>query len=65
VDNQQPILDSLAIKENLAETHPRAWPASRPARAWGRSAAAEMHSSFATVCAICGMNRVLSVKLLE
>lgn len=65
VDNQQTIWDSLAITEYLAETHPHVWPASRPARAWARSAAAEMHSGFTTVRSICGMNCGLRVKLHE
>ncbi|NNG05127.1 MAG: glutathione S-transferase family protein [Inquilinus sp.] len=43
------IWDSLAIGEYLAETYPEAglWPADPAARAVARSAAAEMHSSFA------------------
>lgn len=65
VDNQQPIGDSLAITVYLAETYPHVWSASRPARAWARSVAAEMHSSFATLRSICGMNCALRVKLHE
>lgn len=43
------IWDSLSIIEYLAETHPDAglWPADPWARAMARTAAAEMHSSFA------------------
>lgn len=41
------VWDSLAIAEYLAERHPGLWPADREARAWARSATAEMHSGFA------------------
>ena len=43
------VWDSLAICETLAERHPEAklWPDDRHTRAEARSAAAEMHSSFA------------------
>ena len=43
------VWDSLAISEYLAERHPGMWPADPAARAWARSIAAEMHSSFATL----------------
>lgn len=65
VDNQQIIWDSLAITEYLAEAHAEVWPAGKLARAWSRSAAAEMHSGFATVRNICGMNCGLHVRLHE
>ena len=41
------VWDSLAIAEYLAEKHREVWPADASARAWARSAAAEMHSGFA------------------
>ena len=41
------IWDSLAIAEYLAERHKGVWPADAKARAFARSAAAEMHSGFA------------------
>ena len=40
------VWDSLAICEYLAERHPGLWPAGAAARAWARSACAEMHSGF-------------------
>ncbi|MDO4693775.1 MAG: glutathione S-transferase N-terminal domain-containing protein [Eikenella sp.] len=40
------VWDSLAIIEYLAERHSGVWPAAAEARAWARSAAAEMHSGF-------------------
>jgi glutathione S-transferase len=43
------VWDSLAISEYLAERHPGMWPADPAARAWARSIAAEMHSSFQTL----------------
>jgi glutathione S-transferase len=43
------VWDSLAISEYLAERHPGMWPADPAARAWARSIAAEMHSSFSTL----------------
>ena len=40
------VWDSLAIAEYLAESHRNVWPADAIARAWARSASAEMHSGF-------------------
>ncbi len=40
------VWDTLAIAEYLAERHAGMWPADPAARAWARSIAAEMHSSF-------------------
>ena len=45
-DGDTVVWDSLAIAEYLAERHPGMWPADPAARAWARSIAAEMHSSF-------------------
>jgi len=45
-DGDTVVWDSLAIAEYLAERHPGMWPADPVARAWARSIAAEMHSSF-------------------
>lgn len=46
--SHQPIWDSLAIIEHLAESHPelQMWPKDPAARAFARSASAEVHSSF-------------------
>ena len=45
---RQSVWDSLAIMETLAEWYPQkgVWPADAEARAFARSAAAEMHSGF-------------------
>ncbi|MDG5499558.1 glutathione S-transferase family protein [Marinobacter sp. BGYM27] len=50
------VWDSLAIAEYLAEIKPEVWPSSREARAWARSAAAEMHSGFPVMRDFCTMN---------
>lgn len=55
--------DSLAITEYLAERHPRVWPAEPAARAYARSAAAEMHSSFSALRNMCGMSIGVRVRL--
>lgn len=55
-DGNTVVWDSLAIAEYLAERHPGVWPAEAVARAWARSAAAEMHSGFAALRNQHGMN---------
>ena len=50
------VWDSLAIAEYLAERHPGLWPAAADARAWARSAAAEMHSGYSELRNEFGMN---------
>ena len=46
IDRGNPIWDSLAISEYLAEEEPSLWPEDAQARAQARSVSAEMHSSF-------------------
>jgi len=65
IDGDLTIWDSLAIAEYLAEHYPGVWPADRPARAWARCAAAEMHSGFQNVRNLCAMNCGLRVKLFD
>ena len=65
VDGETHVWDSLAITEYIAEQHPEVWPADRAARAWARSAAAEMHSGFSALRNICGMNVGIRVNLNE
>jgi glutathione S-transferase len=57
-DRDLTITDSLAICEYLAERLPQAglWPADGAARAYARSAAAEMHSGFASLRRECPMD---------
>jgi glutathione S-transferase len=57
------VWDSLAITEYLAERHPGVWPAEASARAWARSAAAEMHSGFFDLRGSCTMNCGVRVQL--
>ena len=63
VDGDLTIWDSLAITEYLAEQHPAVWPADKTARAWARSAAAEMHSGFGQLRTVCSMSCGVRVKL--
>ncbi len=63
IDNDVTVWDSLAITEYLAERHEHVWPTDSRIRAWGRCAAAEMHSGFSSLRAACGMNIGLRVKL--
>ncbi|WP_274629445.1 glutathione S-transferase [Arvimicrobium flavum] len=65
VDDGWPVWDSLAIVEYLAERHPDVWPADARARAWARSAAAEMHSSYVALRDVCTMNCGVRVRLGE
>ena len=65
VDGDTVVWDSLSIAEYVAETYPQVWPADRQARAFARSAAAEMHSGFQNLSNICGMNVGIRVDLKE
>jgi glutathione S-transferase len=62
-DGDRVVWDSLAIAEYLAEKHPGVWPSDEVARAWARSAAAEMHSGFGSLRETCSMNCGIRVKL--
>lgn len=57
------VWDSLAITEYLAEQHPRVWPQDKIARAWARSACAEMHSGFNALRNLCPMNIGVRIQL--
>ena len=63
LDDGWAVWDSLAIVEYLAERHEGVWAGDAKARAWSRSAAAEMHSSFGTLRNMCGMSCGVRVKL--
>jgi len=63
VDGETTVWDSLSITEYLGERHPNVWPAEAAARAWARSAAAEMHSGFTALRDVCTMNCGIRVKL--
>ena len=64
-DGETKVWDSLAIVEYLAERHEGIWPSDPAARAWSRSAAAEMHSGFAVLRDICTMNCGIRVELAD
>lgn len=63
IDGSIYVWDSLAIVEYLAERHSGVWPAGSVARAWARSAAAEMHSGFAALREHCSMSCGIRVQL--
>jgi glutathione S-transferase len=63
MDGDTVVWDSLAITEYLAEEHPQVWPSDKVARAFARSAAAEMHSGYGNLRNICGMNVGLRIEL--
>lgn len=65
LDGDLKVWDSLAIAEYLAENHEGVWPTDKAARAFARSAAAEMHSGFTALRTICGMNVGVRVKLAD
>jgi glutathione S-transferase len=62
-DGGRIVWDSLAIAEYLADRHAGVWPTDADARAWARSAAAEMHSGFSALRNFCGMNCGVRAKL--
>lgn len=57
------VWESLAIVEYIAEQHPQAWPADPAARAWARSAAAEMHAGFSALRNECPMSVGMRIRL--
>jgi glutathione S-transferase len=65
IDGEVVVWDSLAIAEYLAERHDVVWPRDRVARAWARSASAEMHSGFSELRNRCSMSCGVTVRLHE
>jgi glutathione S-transferase len=65
VDGATTVWDSLAIVEYLAERHAAVWPRDGAARAFARSAAAEMHSGFAELRNLCSMSSGVRIRLRE
>jgi glutathione S-transferase len=63
IDGALKVWDSLAIAEYLAERHADVWPRDPAARAWARSAAAEMHSGFQALRSVCSMSVGQRVRL--
>ncbi len=65
-NNEKLILwDSLAIIDHLSEEYKKIYPENKAARAWSRSACAEMHSGFTGVRNTCSMSCGVRVKLHE
>ncbi|MGD0490185.1 MAG: glutathione S-transferase family protein [Steroidobacteraceae bacterium] len=64
-DGDTTVWESLAIAEYLAERHPAVWPADRAARAYARSAAAEMHAGFVELRNRCSMSCGVRIRLHE
>ncbi|MEZ4449059.1 MAG: glutathione S-transferase [Nannocystaceae bacterium] len=64
-DGDLVIWESLAIVERLAEARPQVWPRDPAARAWARSASAEMHAGFAALRSRCSMSCGIRVRLRE
>ncbi|UNM96337.1 glutathione S-transferase family protein [Ignatzschineria rhizosphaerae] len=64
-DGDITIWDSLAICEYIAESHSKAWPKDKAARAWARSATSEMHSGFLALRSQCPMNCEMQSPLTE
>jgi glutathione S-transferase len=65
IDAQTVVWDSLAIVEYLAERHRGVWPQEAEARAFARSAAAEMHSGFTELRNRCSMSCGVRMRLKE
>lgn len=62
-DGDTVVWDSLSIAEYAAEHHDGVWPADARARAWARSAAAEMHAGFQELRSQCPMNCGIRLQL--
>jgi len=65
IDGETVVWDSLAITEYIGERHDAVWPRDRVARAWARSAAAEMHSGFNELRSRCSMSCGVMIRLNE
>ena len=57
------VWESLAIAEYLGERHAGVWPENEEARAWARSATAEMHAGFRALRDQCPMSVGLRMRL--
>lgn len=62
-DGDTTVWESLSIVEYLAERHAGVWPADSRARAWARSAVAEMHAGFEALRSHCPMNCGIRLQL--
>lgn len=64
-DGEIRVWDSLSIAEYLYERHAGVWPPDPAARAWARSAAAEMHSGFQDLREQCSMSCGVRIRLFQ
>ncbi len=64
-DGERVVWESLAITEYLAEAHSAVWPGDADARAWARSATAEMHAGFNALRNECPMTVGMRIELPE
>jgi glutathione S-transferase len=62
-DDGRTIWESLGIVEYLAERHAGVWPDDADARAWARSASAEMHAGFSALRNLCPMTVSQRIRL--
>lgn len=65
IDGETVVWDSMAIIEYVAELEQAVWPLDRVARAWARSAAAEIHSGFSDIRNDCAMSCGVRIKLYK
>jgi glutathione S-transferase len=65
VDGPVTVWESLSIVEYLAERHEGLWPTDPVARAWARSASAEMHAGFVELRNRCSMTCGVLLRLKE
>ncbi len=65
VDGDITVWESLGIVEYLAERHSEVWPSDVAARAWARSATAEMHAGFSALRNECPMSVGVTIALHE
>lgn len=65
VDHNHTVWDSLAIVEYVAESYPQVWASDKIARAWSRSACAEMHSGFTVLREICDFRPLERLELAQ
>ena len=64
-DGDTIVWESLSIVEYIAEAHKQVWPTDKVARAWARSATAEMHAGFGHLRNECSMTVGVRIRLYK